>query len=163
MNYTSVFVLSFVVATSALGEHADDVRCQEIAFSQAAEQRDAPRFASFIDADARFVGTNVLRGPEQIAEGWRAFFTADGPAIKWRPQIVEVLSDGKLALSRGPYRVTVTDEDGIESERWGTFNSVWRRQQDGRWKVVFDAGSPAAEPPADEVRGLLDDEVSCSR
>ena len=77
-------------------------------------------------------------------------------------QFVEVLEDGKLALTRGPFRVVSEDEDGIESERWGTFNSVWRLQPDGGWKVVFDAGSPASERPADDVRALLDAEDDCS-
>jgi len=163
LNYSLFVTLSLALTTSVLADHGQDVRCREIAFSQAAEQRDAIRFASFIDTDARFVGASVLRGPAAIAEGWSAFFAADGPAIKWRPQVIEVLSDGTLALSRGPYRLTVTDENGVMSQSWGTFNSVWRRQPDGTWKIVFDAGSMAAEPPADDVRALLDGEVECPR
>jgi ketosteroid isomerase-like protein len=29
------------------------------------------------------------------------------------------------------------------------FNSIWQRQPDGRWLVIFDKGSPA-EPPVRE-------------
>ena len=115
-----------------------------------------PHSSNFIDADARFVGDGVSRGPEAVAAAWSVFFAADGPRIKWRPQIVEVLEDGTLALSRGPYVMTVTDADGVETEHWGTFNSVWRLQDDGSWKVVFDAGSPAAARPAEDVKALLD-------
>ena len=89
------------------------------------------------------------------------FFAEDGPTIRWRPQFVEVLEDGELALTRGPFRVLTQDEDGNEVQRWGTFNSVWRLQPDGGWRVVFDAGSPAAEPPADDVIALLDVEHDC--
>ena len=39
----------------------------------------------------------------------------------------------------------------------GTFNSIWWLQDDGTWMVVFDAGSPAAEP-TDEQRALIDDD-----
>jgi hypothetical protein len=45
--------------------------------------------------------------------------------------------------------------------RWGTFNSVWRKQSDGVWKIVFDVGSPSAPPPADAVQALLDEEHGC--
>lgn len=159
MKLISLVILTLVTASAALADLTADVRCREIAFSRAAEQRDADSFVSFIDDDARFVGVGVLHGPSAVAEGWQAFFEDDGPAIEWRPQFVEVLDDGQLALSRGPYRVTVKGEDGSESERWGTFNSVWRRQPDGVWKVVFDAGSPAAEPPAEDLRALLDAET----
>ena len=89
------------------------------------------------------------------------FFEADGPRIKWRPRFVEVLEDGGLALTRGPYRLISTGPEGEEIERWGTFNSVWRLGDDGEWRVVFDAGSPAADAPDDETRALLEAEDNC--
>jgi predicted alpha/beta superfamily hydrolase/ketosteroid isomerase-like protein len=140
---------------------AAEVRCRETGFSQAAEEQDLDAFRSFIDADARFVSNNVLRGVDAIAETWAVFFADDGPRIKWRPQIVEVLEDGRLALSRGPYRITARDEDGDAIERWGTFNSVWRPGADGEWRVVFDAGSPAAAPPDQATRDWLDAADDC--
>jgi len=121
----------------------------------------AERFASFIDSDARFIRSTVARGLESIVEAWGGFFEPGGPAIKWRPQFVEVLEDGKLALTRGPYRVTTPTADGREIVGWGTFSSVWRLNQDGEWHVVFDAGSPPGEPPLEEIRALLDEPVAC--
>jgi len=148
--------------TTALADTAEDVRCREIGFSQAAEARDASRFASFIDADARFVGGSVARGPDAVVAAWQPFFDENGPEIKWRPQFVEVLEDGKLALTRGPYRLRTRAEDGSTAEHWGTFNSVWRLHEDGEWRVVFDAGGPPTESPSDEQRALLDAEPGCS-
>jgi len=157
-----LFFLPLILAgTAALADVADEVRCREIGFSVAAEHRDATAFAGFIDDDARFVGASAVRGPAAITEAWQVFFDENGPAIKWRPQFVEVLEDGKLALTRGPYRLITTDENGVKTERWGTFNSVWRLQPDGGWKVVFDAGGNATETPSDEVRALLDLEYDC--
>ena len=160
MRFWSVPIL-LLLSSQIFAAPADEVRCREIGFSLAAEARDAVQFASFIDPDARFVGSSVLHGSEAIVEAWQVFFSADGPSIKWRPQFVEVLEDGTLALTRGPYRVISTDESGSRKESWGTFNSVWRKQADGEWKVVFDAGNQAAEAPADEVKALLDQESGC--
>ncbi len=148
-------LLTLGVGTFAAAGLADDVRCRETAFSQSAEQRDAEKFSSFIDADARFVGNSVDRGVEQILTAWQIFFTDDGPAIRWRPQFVEVVEDGRLAFTRGPYRLTSVDDDGNPVERWGTFNSVWRLHDDGEWRVVFDAGSPSNQTPTEEQRALL--------
>lgn len=150
--------LSFNVATADL---ADDVRCREIGFSQSAENQDIDAFRSFIDADARFVGSGVLRGVDEIAKGWSVFFTPGGPSIRWRPQIVEVLENGTLALSRGPYKTVSVDADGNAVENWGTFNSVWRLNDDGEWRVVFDAGSQAASAPGDDVKAILDSDGDC--
>jgi uncharacterized protein (TIGR02246 family) len=149
------------IAASACADTADTVRCSEIAFSHSAEQQDAAAFASFIDDDARFVGGSVMRGPAEIAEAWSVFFADDGPTITWCPPFVEVLEDGTLALTRGPYKMVTTDEQGTETEHWGTFNSIWRRQADGSWKIVFDAGNDAARPPSDEVKAILEQDDAC--
>jgi ketosteroid isomerase-like protein len=154
-------VVLLFAGSTAMADLADDVRCREIGFSKSIESRDMESFRSFLDDDARFVGGNVKRGPDEITEGWRTYEPEDGPSLKWRPQIVEVLEDGKLALSRGPYKYTQKNEEGEEVDYWGTFNSIWRLQVDGSWKVVFDAGSPAAKPPADDVKALLDQEDDC--
>ena len=151
----------FIVAAPAAADLDDDVRCREIAFSKAAETRDLDAFRSFIDADARFVANEVRRGVDEIAAAWAGFFDPAGPAIRWRPSIVEVLDTGRLALSRGPYRIVAKDETGAETTYWGTFNSIWRLDEDNVWHVVFDAGSPSASPPDDATRALLDAEDDC--
>jgi len=161
MKSLTVLSVFLVFSLPAFANLTDDVQCREIGFSKSAESRDADLFVSFIDADARFVGNSAMRGTAEIVEAWNIFFTEDGPSIKWRPQFVEVLEDGKLALTRGPYRMITTDDEGVATEHWGTFNSVWRLQADGSWKVVFDAGSDSNEAPADEVKALLDQEDNC--
>jgi len=153
--------LACLASTVATADLLHDVRCREIGFSKSAERHDLVAFRSFIDADARFVGSSVSKGVDSITEAWSVFFTAGGPTITWRPQLVEVLEDGELALSRGPYRVFATDPDGKLIENWGTFNSVWRLNEDGEWRVVFDAGSPAASEPDDATKALLDAEDDC--
>ena len=152
-------LLGFSVA--AIADVVDDVRCQEIAFSLSAERKNVESFRSFIDDDARFVGGAVARGPDEIVAAWQPFFADDGPAIKWRPQFVEVLEDGTLALTRGPFRMIAKDEDGNPVEHWGTFNSIWRKNADGEWRVVFDAGNSAPTAPDAETQALLDEEDDC--
>ena len=161
MKQSTSAVLGILIFAQADAGIEDDVRCREIGFSRAAERQDLPAFRSFIDADARFASNSVLRGVDDIASAWTVFFDEGGPTIKWRPQIVEVLKSGTLALSRGPYRVRTPAGDGTIVEQWGTFNSVWRLNPDGEWRVVFDAGSPAAKPPPEELQRLLDDADDC--
>ncbi len=157
-----LFAVSFLsVAGFAVADDSDDVRCTEISFSQSVENHDITAFTSFIDADARFVSSSISRGPVEVTEAWSAFFADDGPDIKWRPQFIEVLKDGNLALSRGPFRMISRDADGELIEYWGTFNSVWRKQTDDSWKIVFDAGDVAAEAPSEDIQALLDQDVEC--
>jgi ketosteroid isomerase-like protein len=150
-----------LAASPALADLAEDVRCREIGFSKSVENQDRERFASFIDPDARFVGNKVDRSPEAITEAWAVFFTDELPSIKWRPQFLEVLESGDLALSRGPYRIIDKNEQGETTEAWGTYNSVWRLNADGEWLIVFDAGSFPDETPSDEQRELLETDAGC--
>ncbi len=154
-------IVFLAMAAPAAADLLNDVRCREVGFAESVSNRDLDAFRSFIDADARFVGSDVMRGVDAVVDAWKVFFDEQGPRIEWRPQFVEVLEDGALALTRGPYRLTTIDANGSPVERWGTFNSIWRLNGDGQWRVVFDAGNPAASAPADEVRALLDGEDGC--
>ena len=151
-----LLLLMLLAPVSALADAEQAVRCAEIAFSLSAERQDIAAFKSAIDPDARFVGEEVLRGPDAIATAWSPFFAEDGPRIAWRPRFVEVLESEDYALSRGPFRLESRDQNGDVRVRWGTFNSVWRRADDGRWRVVFDAGGPPTESPPEDIKALLD-------
>lgn len=139
----------------AAADAANEVRCAEILFSRAVEQGDLAAFKAAIDPDARFVGSEITRGPDAVTEAWTVFFRPEGPRIAWRPRIVEVLESGDYALSRGPYRIETTDPAGKATVSWGTFNSVWRKQTNGRWLVVFDAGGPATEAAPEDEEALF--------
>jgi ketosteroid isomerase-like protein len=99
--------------------------------------RDAAGFAKFLTQDSVFMsGGTALRGVNEIAVGWKAFFDGPRAPFSWEPEFVQVLASGTLAMSSGPVR----DPSG---KRVGTFNSVWRREANGEWKIVIDNGCPA--------------------
>jgi ketosteroid isomerase-like protein len=81
--------------------------------------------------------------------------------IRWRPSITEISQDGQLALSRGPYRVTATEDDGTHRESWGHFISTWRRNENGEWLVLFDSGGDSGMTPSDEEIAILLAEPEC--
>jgi len=151
-------VLLVLGSSSALADLADDVRCREIGFSKSVEDKDMEAFKSFVDADARFVSNRPRRGVEEIADGWSTFMTGDGPRIKWRPKFVEVVESGDLAFSVGVYEYTGKNDEGVEITSYGSFHSTWRLNDDGVWRVVFDAGDPWAGSATEEELALLDND-----
>ncbi len=156
MHRIGVLLIGF----AGTGELENQVRCLETAFSHSAERRDAAAFAAFIDEDARFVSGETLQGPGAVLAAWAPFLTDGGPAIRWRPQIVEVAGSRDLALTRGPYRVRSTGPEGATVESWGTFTSVWRKGADG-WRVLFDAGADRGMEPTEAQREILEAEPEC--
>lgn len=115
---------------------AQQVREAENGFAKSMADRDLNAFASFIGTDAVFFGEGALRGKAAVVAGWKAFFERPAAPFSWSSESVEVLDSGTLAHSSGP----VLDPKG---NRIGTFNSIWRREPDGSWKVVFDKGCDA--------------------
>ena len=160
MRLPALFLL-VLACDLASADPAETVRCLEVAFSRSAENQDLERFSAFLDPDARFVGSTVQRGPAAISEAWEIFFQDDGPRIRWRPKFVEVLEEGNLALTRGPWQIVTTNENGDPTEQWGTFNTIWRLNDSGEWKVIFDAGSPASGPLPVNIREQLDEDPLC--
>lgn len=127
------------LAAETNAELKEQVRRTEAAFAKTMADRDHAAFRRFLAADTVFLsGGQATRGAAAVAERWKRFF--DGPAapFSWAPEFVEVLDSGTLAMSSGPVR----DPSG---KRTGTFNSVWRREPGGEWKIVLDNGCPACD------------------
>lgn len=108
----------------------------ERAFAASMELRDHEAFSLYLSDEAVFFASEgVLRGKAAVADGWRRYFETQSAPFSWEPDVVEVLDSGTLALSSGPVR----DPEGRVIAR---FNSIWRREGPGVWRVVFDKGSP---------------------
>ncbi|HXA52800.1 MAG TPA: nuclear transport factor 2 family protein [Candidatus Acidoferrum sp.] len=132
---------AIVMTAATLGaqsnaELQEQVRATERAFAKTMADRDHAAFISYLAPEAVFFNANgALRGAKQVGDGWKRMYDAAKTPFSWEPEQVEVLESGTLALSSGP----VYDPD---HKRIGTFNSVWRREVGGKWKIVFDKGCP---------------------
>ena len=133
-----VCVAMSVAPSAAEGQidgSAAEVEAREVAFAKTMADRDLEAFLSFVSPEAIFFnGNEPLRGHDAIARVWAPFFDDAAPPFSWHPDVVEVIESGRLALSSGPVR-------GASGEEVGRFNSIWRKDADGQWRVVFDKAS----------------------
>ena len=132
-------------ATPDAAPERDALRRQVIeteqAFAGTMATRDLAAFADFIAEEAVFLDDDrPLRGKRAVVEHWAKYFEKAEAPFSWAPGSVEVLDSGSLALSTGP----VYDAKG---RRVATFTSVWRREDSGRWRIVFDKGDDACNRP----------------
>lgn len=134
-------LLGVAILLGSSGARAQDedtaaaVRAREVAFARTMSDRDLAAFLTFVSPEAIFFNGNTpLRGRDAVEQAWSPFFDGEQPPFSWSPDVVQVLESGELALTSGP----VLDPTG---EVIGRFNSVWRRDPDGVWRVVFDKGS----------------------
>jgi ketosteroid isomerase-like protein len=119
----------------SLEEATAEVKAREIAFAKTMADRDFEAFLGFISPEAIFFnGNEPLRGQDAIGKAWKPFFEGETAPFSWHPDVTEVLESGSLALSSGPVRRP-------SGEVVGRFNSIWRKDEDDQWRVVFDKGS----------------------
>lgn len=111
----------------------------ETAFAKTMAARDHAAFVSFLSPETIFQGgVGPLRGRDAVAAAWKRFYDGPQAPFSWAPDRAVVLGSGTLASTSGP----VFDPSG---KRTGTFNSVWRKDVDGKWRIIFDSGCPACK------------------
>ena len=121
----------------------DDVREVEAAFAKTMADRDFEAFQRFLAVNTIFfAGEEPIRGRQAVADAWEPFSQGKDAPFSWEPVTVAVQDSGELALSSGP----VYGADGVQV---AVFQSIWRREPDGDWKIVFDKGGQYC-PPQDD-------------
>jgi ketosteroid isomerase-like protein len=140
----TVFASALLVSGAALAQPdlvalQQQVADTERAFARSMAERDHAAFTRHLSEQAVFFGAKVLNGKAEVAAAWQRFFVAKEAPFSWEPDQVVVTADGLLAHSTGPVR----DPAGKPIAR---FNSVWRLEAPGTWRIVFDRGETWEEP-----------------
>ena len=84
-------------------------------------------------------GKLPMIGKSEVAKGW-----AEKPVIKelvWKPIRAEASQSGEIGYSFGYaiYR-------GKDTTSYTNYCTVWKKQKDGSWKFVYDAGNNIPAP-----------------
>lgn len=123
------------------------IRIADLELAKAVADRSLQSFLSMVDDDAVFFGKDVSRGKDAVSKAWLPFFTEKNLFLKWHPNEVFVSSSADLGYSIGEYERVGKDSSGNPATAMGTYVSIWRKQPDGKWKIVLDIGSPATPKP----------------
>ena len=115
------------------------VLATERAFAKTMAERDHAAFSALVSEEAVFFsGPEPLRGKPAVAAFWKRFYEKSEAPFSWEPETVQVLDSGTLALSTGPVR-------NAKGELIASFTSIWRQEQPGVWRIVFDKGDEACQ------------------
>lgn len=58
--------------------------------------------------------------------------------LQWSPDFVDVSHSGDLGYTYGRFTYSYADSTGNRIESRGIFHTVWKRQEDGTWRFVWD-------------------------
>lgn len=68
--------------------------------------------------------------------------------LTWEPTMAFASAAGDLGYTLGTWRSSRAAQGGGTSVQTGKYVTIWRKQADGSWKVVFDGGNPDTAPEA---------------
>ena len=125
---------------------------RERSFAASVAHHDAAAFAEHVHAKAVFDAGSVesTHGRDAIVASWKGIISGKSLKLGWYPNVVTIGGDGNLAVSRGPDWIEDPRPDAKQHYLIGEFNSIWIKDTDGQWRVLFDDGN--AEPACGERR-----------
>jgi len=134
-----------------------EVWARELSFARSVADHDASAFADHVHTDAVFgpSTTEPARGRDAVVRQWDGLIAGKGLRLYWYPAQVVVAGTGDHAWSTGPALYEDPSPTAKHHYRLGRFHSVWRRDSDGVWRVLFDDGNapqPASQDQAAAFR-----------
>jgi ketosteroid isomerase-like protein len=160
-----VFVISLALATAALGAETSGENAlrslvdAEKNFAQMSVEK------SIRDAFlANLANEGIVFDPGPV-NGKQLYLkrSASDAQLTWQPIFADVARAGDMGYTTGPWEYKKNKGDEKPSA-YGQFVSVWKKQPDGKWKVVLDGGidHPAPvnkQPPVEIVPNELASKV----
>jgi uncharacterized protein (TIGR02246 family) len=150
--------LALVLIASACNQAPPDTRAADEAaireadaqWSKTAGAKDVDGTVAYYTDDATVLPPNapMVTGRRAIRAVWSQLL-GPGTSIAWQADKVEVARSGDLSYILGTYQLTTNDPQGNPVNDKGKFVEVWKKQADGKWKVVadiFNSDLPVAAP-----------------
>lgn len=118
------------------------------AFARETGENGLEGFLSFFAEDATIFPPNspILRGKARIREHYAKAFGTPGFRLTWTPIDADVAENGDLGYTYGTFEMSKQDASGRLLSRSGKYCTIWKKQSDGRWKVVADIGNTGDVP-----------------
>jgi len=137
---------------------------RELSFARSVAAHDAAAFAGHVGESAAFGASTPqpTRGREAIVKRWTGLIEGKHVALRWYPTRVTVAPGvADTAWSSGPSLIEVLDSKATDRYLLGAFHSVWHKDADGVWRVLFDDGVEQHPVGAAEVATFESGRADC--
>ena len=89
-------------------------------------------------------------GRDAIRKAMSGLFGDSTFSLRWTPTSAGIFIPGKLGYTVGRSEQRGKDKEGRRVIKRGVYTTLWMKQGDGSWKIIFDTGSSDGPPvPAD--------------
>jgi len=129
-----ILFLTACATTAPSNPNAEVLMQRDREFAKASAARGYLAWQEFVTANAAKPanGGQMLIGPQEIGGNMLAAFVS-GLNLTWEPTRAEISRAGRLGYTWGRYHSVVNGKSHD-----GNYVTVWEKQPDGTWKVLFD-------------------------
>ncbi len=115
-------------------------------FSKTSEKKGIREaFLTYLSDNAILFRPNAVNGRRYMTDQ-----PVDRGKLTWTPIFADVSAAGDLGYTTGPYEYRLPESESVGH---GHYVSVWKKQPNGKWRVVIDLGivHPQPEAPPGDV------------
>ena len=113
----------------------------EARFAKDVAEHGGAAFAEWFAADAVALNNGAVPLIGKVAIAKSANWSAKDYQLTWTPTDALMGPSDDMGYTWGHYEGNSKDANGNPVTTTGRYMTVWRKQPDGNWKVVLDAGS----------------------
>ena len=119
----------------------------EARFAKDVRERGGAGFAEWFAEDGVTLGNGAAPVVGRVAIAKSANWLPQQYQLTWTPTDAVMGPSGDVGYTWGHFEGRSKDAAGSAIVKTGRYITIWRKQADGNWKVVLDAGAnePAAE------------------
>jgi len=150
LNYISrlsfyFFFLSFVIpscrtALINLESELQSLQQADKSWADACASKNVDRMLDSYDIEGYNIDPqgNIHRGKEELRKLWANEFAKLDYSLTWQLNEAHVAHSGDIGYTSGSWDMKFTSKAGKQIEYHGTYLSIWKKQSDGKWKVLVD-------------------------
>lgn len=117
------------------------------AFSKMSDERGMKAaFIEYIDSNGVLLRPNHMPIVGAGAVDYLIQLDDSDFSLSWQPEGASISESSDLGYTYGVYALTPSHKDTVI---YGTYVSIWKKQNDGKWKYVLNSGNPGIEDDQD--------------
>ena len=110
-------------------------------FNTATSAHGLEGWMSFMTDDTVLQRDRAYTGLEAIRKIMADDFASPTTKLTWKPSSGQMFDSGTMGFTTGDWEYRAVDPKGNKIALKGQYLTVWKRQKDGSWKVLWDGGS----------------------
>jgi ketosteroid isomerase-like protein len=141
-----LFVAAAVCSTALWAQSGEDTLLQaDRDFNKATQEKRLEGWMSFMADDVVLLRGKIVLGKDAARADLKEQWDDLRMTLTWEPKRAQMFKSGKFGYTSGRWVYNAVTEKNEKITRQGDYLTVWQKQADGSWKVVYDGGTP--DPP----------------